>query len=214
MNIVIAAVLLFFVNVAGAQTVTIDFTRARESSLGIPWTEDGFTVASLTQQSPLGGGLFVTAVSSGPMVGNPPPAGLLQFRAGGGVNPVPLVSAILTNDLQLSFNLLSVDFYSFTSSLSATDYARVYSSAGGSFDLLGTPSQTTLTFGGSAWENLSYVKVDLFSQGGFSSSQMLLDNFSVQVNAVPEPSSLYIVLLLIAGRLWKNSRFFPSCRHA
>lgn len=208
---VIVVFLFVIASFAQGQSVTIDFTRTRETSLGIPWTEDGFTVASITQQQPFGGGLFVTAVSSGPVVGNPPSAGLLQFRAGSEYSfRSDSVSAILTNNLQQSFNLLSLDFYSYSSGfMAATNYARVYSSAGGSFDLLGTSNQTTLTFDGSAWRNLSYVKVDFIMQGAIS-SQLLLDNFVVQVNAVPEPGVSSLLLAstwtLMFSRIKKRRR--------
>ena len=175
--------------IPNAQAVTIDFTQVRGVPNGIPWSEEGFTVTSATPQT-LGFGVSVTTGSSGgPAGGNPVPAGLLQFRAGGGLFGLSTVSAIVTNNLQMPFNLLSLDFVSFTNnSFTTSNYARIFSSAGGSFDLLGTPSQTTLNFSGAAWSNLSFVKVELVPENGVSSLQMLLDNFVVETVVVPEPS--------------------------
>jgi hypothetical protein len=198
--IIVAASSCFIATAAQGQSVTIDFTRTRGNpSVNIPWSEDGFTVTSPTPvEFGKPGGVSVTTGNSIPGTTPFPPSGLLQFRAGG--LSYTLVTAFLTNDLSQTFDLLSLDFYS--ARLSTTSYARVYSSAGGSFDLLATPDQTTLTFNGDAWRNLSFVAVDLLSVRD-TSSQLLLNNFVVQVNAVPEPSSAHIVLLLVSTCLWK-----------
>jgi hypothetical protein len=184
--------------VANGQSVTIDFTRTRGNPMNIPWSEDGFTVTTPTPaEFPKPSGVSVIAESINPEEPIPlPPSGLLQFQSGG--SGYPLVTAFLTNNFHQPFDLLSLDFHSFTGGLFTTNFARVYSSAGGSFDLLDTPNETTLTFNGAAWRNLSFVAVDFYSEGALS-SQLLLDNFVVQVNAVPEPSSLHIALLLISA---------------
>ena len=54
----------------------------------------------------------------------------------------------------------------------------------------GVPPDSTVTFTGDAWRNLSFLKLDVQSGTDVLEGQELfLDNFVLRVNSIPEPSA-------------------------
>lgn len=199
------------------QATTLEFTFTNNVlARWLPWQEQGFTVANTTPSNyfpisyPIIGddSVWVAAIDrNGDMLAS---AGL-SFSGGNRT----MTAAIITNDAALPFDLLSLEVVKLSMLTSpnpaVNNYARIISSAGGSFDLLGTPDGTTLSFSGGEWENLSYLKIEYLSYGvyGFSdqrnparhSSELLLDNLVLQPIAVPEPSALGLFALVGSGVL-------------
>lgn len=175
-------------------TVRIGFGSIGDGPL--PWREAGFTVTSLTSlNSPF--------ISEQTTLGDP--RGHALFFNGG----MNMSSAIITNDSMLTFDLLSLEIDRLNTLGSGTNYLRIISSAGGSYDFLNTPDGTTLSFTNSEWENLSYLRVDFLSSFPVFVG-LELDNIVVQT--VPEPSTmllcaLFLLLFGIAGivRLKRNT---------
>jgi hypothetical protein len=183
LSIVIGCILFADVMPPLAQSVTIGFGSMGEGpGQLLPWQEGGFTVASLTSSNApfirLGGGFL---------------DGGRALRFNGGIN---LSSAIITNDSMLTFDLLSLDIVSLNTLGSGTNYMRIVSSAGGSYDLFDTPNGTTLSFTNSEWENLSYLKVEFLSS---SPSFVGLELDRIVVQSVPEPSIILLCALFLFG---------------
>jgi len=151
LRIIAAVIVLWLSNLVSlrSQPVTIDFTTVSPIwlSVPLPWHEDGFTVASLTQVNPL---QFPGNSNPRVMAGSKlsPQGGYLQFLSAN----TNIVTALITNDVLRPFNLQSLDVIGLN--MDATNYARISSSAGGTYDLFGTPAGDTLSFTGSQWENL------------------------------------------------------------
>lgn len=182
-----------------AQPVTIDFTTPSLTWLSapLPWHEDGFTVASLTQ---VGSPQFPLNSNPRVIVGNKlsPYGGYLQFLS---ENTNPVV-ALITNDAQRAFDLLSLDVILLR--MYPTNLARISSSAGGTYDLFGASDESTLLFSGPQWESLSYLRIE-FQSPLFGATTLLerlgmgLDNIVLRPVVVPEPTGLGLIALLGLG---------------
>ncbi len=158
----------------------------------LPWHEDGFTTARLSGATDAVG---IRATGRG----LPPYPGTLYLTSRGLV----VSSVTITNDSFLTFDLLSLDLLSIGTGIdSTTNFARVTSSAGGAHDLFGTTPGTTLSFSGVQWENLSFVNVEFLSSDVFSAGGVELDNFVLQPNSVPEPSSFWLGIVSLSGWFW------------
>jgi len=187
---------------ARAQTATIDFDypdpvppRYYPPDWNLPWSEDGYTVASER-----GGGAGIQGdipVTSAP----PPYPGFLQLH--GTTSRVGYI--FITNDASLLFDLLSVDVLTVGLGTGAsTNYASIISSAGGSLSLLGTPNGTTIHFGEDGnWRGVSFIRIECLTDT-FPSDGLQLDNFVLQPAAVPEPSLLGF--LVLAGSVVLSTR--------
>ena len=199
-----AVVILIFESVRATQgSVTIDFDWPYLIPPGtfpadwkLPWDQNGFTAARTSGTPALQADL-----TSYPPTPPPYPAAVF-FPANGLV----LSSIILTNDAAAPFDLLSVKLIGLSAGGGATtNFARILSSKGGSYDLWGTPNGTTLSFSGNQWQNLSFVKVAfLCNNVGLPPAGLEVDNFVVQTSLVPEPSSFLIGL--IAAGIWRFRR--------
>ncbi|NOS70315.1 MAG: hypothetical protein HOP33_10335 [Verrucomicrobia bacterium] len=187
-----------------AQTVTIDYNfhsfippNSIPVNWKLPWHEDGFTTARI-------GGAISDALLKLeiPKTGDSPPySGTLFLTSNGSTAS----SVLVTNDSLSTFDFRSLDIVGIVAGTgSATNLARITSSAGGTYDLFGTPNGTTLSFSDVQWEGLSFVKVEFLSSASHFPGSVELDNFVVQPNAVPEPSYYWFVAFGLCG--WFGSK--------
>ncbi|MGC3956750.1 MAG: hypothetical protein QM813_01940 [Verrucomicrobiota bacterium] len=135
-----------------------------------------------------------------------PQGGYLQFLSAN----TNIVAAFITNDFQQPFDFLSLDVVGLN--MTATNYARISSSAGGVFDLFGTSAGTTLSFAGPSWENLSYLLIE-FRAPLFRPSPILdrlamdLDNIVLRPAIIPEPTGFGLVVGVCVGVIGCGRRF-------
>jgi len=185
-------------------TVTLGFNSPTNPPIGriirLPWNEQGFTVDH-TSATGTAGILFGTPIA-------PPPYSGVLFL-GSVSNDISTVT--ITSDPAVPFNLVSLELVGNTDvQILPGDifHAVVTTSAGGS---LGLPHQTinsTVTFGGPQWQNLSYVQFEFNSNAGLLGQPVRfeLDNIVLEV---PEPSML-LPGILAAGLLLMRRRKKPG----
>jgi hypothetical protein len=168
---------------SGAVTLTFDPSAAPPPGPGsgeipLPWSEGGFTVSSTNS----GAGIEYLSKTG------PPYPGALLLTSGGSLPATVTVN--ISNDAAAPFDLLGFNVLGSPPPLpGVTNYAVVTSSAGGTLTFSLPLNDTTMTFSGDQWHDLSYVRFQFRASGFPGLQRLLLDNIVLQPHLVPEPST-------------------------